>query len=91
MRPLLLLPLLAACAAPPDLGLPPAGDGTPPPLVPLGPILAAADAPSAPDPGPALAAEGAGLEARAEALRGPVIAGADRERLQQGVDTSVFD
>jgi hypothetical protein len=68
MRPLaLLLFLLAACARPPDL--PPPGVALPPApaLVPLGPILAAADAADGPDA--ELVARAAALEARAAALR----------------------
>lgn len=67
MRPALLCLLLAACAAPPALPPAPAGLAPAPALVPLDPVLAAADAAS-PPPGDLLA-RAAALQARVDALR----------------------
>ena len=68
MRPLLYLLLpLAACAAPPDLGLSDQDGPEPPALVPLDTILAAAEAGTAPDD--TLAARATALMGRAQALR----------------------
>ena len=84
MRPLLLvLPVLAACAQFPalDAQLTAADRAAPyPALIPLGPLLARADAMgSAPAPSPEQRV--AALAARAAALRRPVLTPADRARL----------
>ena len=73
MRLLVPILALAACAAPPppaDLRIPPAVEGAPAPnLVPLAPLLAAADRPSrAQAAGADLAARAARVRARAPAV-----------------------
>ncbi|KIQ69905.1 hypothetical protein [Wenxinia marina] len=90
------LPLLLCLALPSCTGLPAAVAGripeaervgAPPPLVPLGPLLSQADAPGTPDPGPALSGRAAALNARAAALRRPVLSPAEARRLSGGVET----
>lgn len=92
MRPALLCPallcfapLLAACAAFPalDTRMTAADRAAPiPALVPLGPLLAAADARGAQQQPPAdLAGRVAALAARAAALRGPVLDAATADRI----------
>lgn len=78
MRRLLPFLCLAACAEFPALDARiPAADRAPPPLLPLGPLLAAADAlPREPAFVPALRAEAAALQGRA-AAPGPGLAGSD--------------
>lgn len=88
LRPALVVILvLSACAAPPaiDARLTAADRTAPfPDLVPLGPILAAADATgTAPPVG--LADRIAALAARAQDLRGPVIDAATRQRFAQAL------
>lgn len=84
-RGLIPLLLLAACAEFPSLeALIPAAerDAPPPPLRPLGPVLAAADAaPSAPGFAPELAQAAQDLSARAQAVPGPTGGGSEAERL----------
>lgn len=88
--PVLLLPLvLAACAAPPWLDLPPGPPVGPAQLQPVGPLLARADALAvSPNSAPALAgslqARAAALQARAARLRGPVIPAPTRARMEAG-------
>jgi hypothetical protein len=84
MRALLLLPLLAACAEIPAVAarIPEAEvAAAPPPLLPITDLLAAADAQGGAAPDAGLAAEVAALQARAAALRGPVLSEEDRARL----------
>ena len=84
-RPVLILVLcLAACARPPalDARLTDADRSAPYPApVPLGPLLALADAASVAPPAD-LSARVAALAARAGALRGPVIDAATTARMQ---------
>lgn len=83
MRAALLLLALAACAEFPtlDARLAAADLTVPSPaLVPLGDLLAQADAQAAPPP-PAPQARAGALAARAAALRGAVLTEADRARL----------
>lgn len=82
---------LAACAQVPDLGLATTDRNTAfATLIPLGPLIAQADA-LANGQSPA-SADGriAGLNARAAALRGAIIDPATRARMQAGVDTSAL-
>ena len=88
MRPVLApLLLLAACAEPPAVTAVNArlsGEvraAAAPPLLPLGPLLAAVDARAPAPQAGNLAGRIARLEARAEALRAPVLDPADRRRL----------
>jgi len=93
---LILLVCLAGCADFPDLpGTMAAGDAPFPALVPIDGLLALAAGSGA----AVLRAEAgtagvmgrvAGLSARANALRGPVIDGATRARMRAGVDTSAL-
>ncbi len=85
IKPLVLVSLLAGCAGAPTLP----GDATDadrnapyPVLVPLGPILAAAAVPGTPDPSAGIDARVAALNARADALRGPVLDPATASALQ---------
>ncbi|SHJ15200.1 hypothetical protein [Wenxinia saemankumensis] len=81
--------LLCACAAAPGIEarLPGVAEvGPPPALAPLGPILAAADRPGAADPAPALSGRIGALNARAAALRGPVLPAPAAARIAGGVD-----
>lgn len=87
--PLLIL-ALAGCAAFPELDARlTEADRTaaPPALLPLGPLLAAADGIAA-TPAPDLSARIRALDARAAALRGPVIdaGGADRIAAARALD-----
>ena len=86
--------LLCACAQFPQIDARvPASDqvGPPPPLLPLGPILAMADAPGATDPAAELVERQARLAARAAALRGPVLSAEHARRLAEGPDTGALN
>ena len=84
---LALVLLLAACAEPPAVAavnarLPgDALDAVAPPLLPLAPLLAAVDARAPAPPLGSLGDRMTRLEARAAALRGPVLDPDDRDRL----------
>ena len=83
MRALLLTLVLASCAQFPalDARLTEADRAAPyPALIPLGPLLAQADALGT-SVAPSLDLRIARLSGRAAALRGPVLTGADRARL----------
>ncbi len=95
MRAILLAAtlLLAACAQFPalDATLEATDRSAPfPDLVPIEPILAAADARTAAPQDLSLDARIAALEARAARLRGRPVAGPLRARMRQGVDTSAL-
>ena len=85
-----LIVFLTACTQFPELEHTQAGavaDAEYPTLVPLEPLLARASAPG-PDPvqtQAALSSRLAGLRARANAIRGSVLTGAEKQRLQQGL------
>ena len=91
MRPALVLTLcLAACAEFPALDArigPEAAAAPYPALVPLAPILAAADSQPRAAAGveAGLASRIAALRARAATLRGPVLTTADRQRLGRAI------
>lgn len=90
MRGLFLctLCLLAACGTSPAWpDLPATGtdtDASPPALVPLGPILAQAQAMAPQDPSGSLNTRMAALDARANALHAPVITESEAARLAPG-------
>ena len=98
-RALVLLALLAGCAAPPEVDverfagrIPPARPGSPA-LLPIEAVLAAPPPRAQPAAAPREEVEdrAAALRARAAALGGPVIPGADRARLEdarRGASTS---
>ena len=82
---LALIILLTGCAEPPVLPDPVVAadrNAAYPVLVPLGPILAAAAEPGNADPAAGIDARVAALNARAGALRGPVIDAATATALQ---------
>ena len=81
--PFATLLLLVACADLPEIGS--GAPGPYPELVPLGPVIAAAEAPGRADPAPELGARVAALEARAARLRRPAIGAAERARLDAAV------
>ena len=93
---LILLVCLAGCADIPELpGTMVADDAPYPALIPIEGLLAAAAGADAAirvaDAGTAgVMSRVAGLSARANALRGPVIDGATRARMRAGVDTSAL-
>lgn len=92
MRPILLAAAaaLSGCATFPQLQAevdPAAARAPSPALVPLGPVLAAADGLSPVEPA-GIEARAAALRARAAALRGWVIEPAALATMQRGVDTS---
>ena len=74
---------LAGCAELPEVGS--RAPGPYPELVPLGPVIAAAEAPGRVDPAPELDARVAALEARAAGLRRPAISAEERARLDAAV------
>ena len=86
MRAALLLLLLAGCAEFPalDARIPPGeADAPPPALMPLDALLAAADARAGSAPPAPGGGRVAALDARAAALRGPVLTEAERARLAE--------
>ena len=92
---LIILVCLAGCADIPELpGTMIAGDAPYPALIPIDGLLAAAGSAAAMRAAAAGSAgvmgRVAGLSARANALRGPVIDGATQARMRAGVDTSAL-
>lgn len=87
LAPILLICALAACAPFPQIGTVTNPDAPYPDLVPLGPLLAQADAPGQITPASVadLSARVAGLQARAARLRGPVIDPGTRARMRAGI------
>lgn len=90
---LCLAGLLSACEVPGiDATVTPASEAADyPDLVPLDPLIAQMDADQIDAPATRSALEGrvAGLEARADALRGAGVSDADRERLGHAIDTTI--
>jgi hypothetical protein len=95
MRLLIPLLALAACSDFPafDTTIDAATRAAPSPdLVPLDPIIAAADRPSTITPTSVTQSEGraASLRDRARALRGPLLSEPERDRLNRPIDTSAL-
>lgn len=92
-RLLVLMALLAACARFPvldDMAANADAIAPFPRLIPLAPLIAQADALANLPPPPSQEGRISALNARAAALRGPIIDPDTRARMQAGVDTRAF-